>query len=89
MAVLEENGTNLWRLGKVCDACCERGKPYKKDEIAESFFDQLINKDFLLIKEKLIMRNLLKNGNGFIRSVVIIIAAGVVWTYQIAQLIGG
>jgi hypothetical protein len=35
------------------------------------------------------MRNLFKNGNGFIRSVVIIITAGVVWTYQIAQLIGG
>jgi hypothetical protein len=52
MALLEENGSNLWRLGKVCDACYARGKPYKKDEIAESFFDQLTSKEFLLIKEK-------------------------------------
>ena len=35
------------------------------------------------------IKNLDKNGNGLIRTALIIIASGVIWTYQISQIIGG
>lgn len=35
------------------------------------------------------IKSLAKNGNGFIRTAFIIIASGVVWTYQIGQIVGG
>lgn len=30
-----------------------------------------------------------RNGNGFIRTACVIVIAGAVWTYQIAQAMGG